>query len=170
MQLVAGTHAGNHRHPGGQRPADDLQLGGHGVHRVHHIAGPLEGDLIGGIRHIKQGAGLDPAVRVDGPDALGGHLHLAAAHRVGEGDQLAVAVGLGNGVVVHQGQAAHACPGQGLGHVAAHTAHAEQNHVGGMQGVHALLAKQKGGAPFKGCDAHGSWFSFWGQNLRRGAE
>ena len=56
--------------------------------------------------------------------------------------QLAVQVGEGHGVAVHQRQLADPGPGQALGGVAAHAAQSQQQYVGGAEPGLGLRAPQ----------------------------
>ena len=77
------------------------------------------GGVIGGLHGVEDGG------RVNIPDAGGHGLSLGLAHGGGQSFQLAVDVGDGDGVVVHQRQLAQAGPGKTLGGIAAHAAQTE---------------------------------------------
>ena len=95
---------------------------------------------VGGI--IGGADGVDPQLRVDIRAAACRYLRLGLAHRGAQGVQLAVDVGDGYGVLIHQRQLTHAAAGQALRRVAANAAQTEYDHVAAPQPRHSVSAQQ----------------------------
>ena len=142
VQLVGRPHAGEHRHPGRPAPLDQQQLGGDGVDAVQHVVELGQVNGAGGVGAIEQPQRRDPDGGVNVRDAGGHGVHLVLPQRGAQRHQLAVEVGGGDGVAVHQRQRAHAAAGQDLGGMAPHPADAEHRHAGGPQRIQRVLSQK----------------------------
>ena len=77
---------------------------------------------------------------------LGCHIHLGAAYRAVQGENLAVDVRHTHRVVINQVKRAHTAAGQGLDHIAAHAADAEHRHAALRQPLHRSRPQHQLGA------------------------
>ena len=140
VQLVPGAQGGDHgdaRLPGGD---DQVQLAAHQVDAVCQIV-PFRRrgkKLRPGVRGIPGRYREEATLRADLLQACGHHLRLGPPHGGGGGAELAVAVALRDRVLVHQGQRAHPCAGQGLGAPASHAPQAEHGHMALPEPGHGL--------------------------------
>ena len=85
---------------------------------------------------------MNHGIRVDGPDPLRHDLDLVTADGVHGRDDLAVEVGQGDGIIVHNIQGPDAAARQRLHDIAADTADTEDGDPGGSQSVHGHISKQ----------------------------
>ena len=118
-----------------------MQLGGHGVDRVDHIVKLRQ--IERGVRGIKFLPRVHGAARVDVRNAAAHDLDLGLPGGGGERDQLAVAVGERDLVVVDQRQLADACAGERLAGKRAHPAYAEHRNMGGGELFYGRCAEQQ---------------------------
>ena len=125
---------------------NQIQLAAYQVDGVHDVVVFLGeevlpvGGVIGGHQRAHGHVGADV------PAAGGGGLRLCHPHGGVEGVELAVYVAEAQGVLVDEGQTAHAGAAQGLHGVAAHAPQAEHCHVAAAQDCHGVVAQQHGGA------------------------
>ena len=122
VQLIAGAHGADN---GGARILCRLhqhQLAGDGVDGVHHIVILGKVKLLCSFRQVKGLNGAGNTIRIDGAGSAGGGFCLIHTHGVHRCQNLAVDVGPADGIMVHKIQCAHTAAGQGLHHIAAHTA------------------------------------------------
>ena len=141
LQLVAGAQG---RQDGNSPQAgllDQVQLAADQVDAVHDIVEfPGEkflpmGGVIGGADRVYH------RVRVDVPHARRRDLRLILSHGGGQRAQLAVDVGYGYRVLVHQCQRANAAACQALSGVAAHTAQTKHRHMAAAELVQSGCAQ-----------------------------
>ena len=106
VKLVARTHGADKRHAQPVAFGDEVQLGGYGVDRVDHIVELRQ--IERGVRRVKILQRMHSAAWVDVRDARAHDLDLGHAGGGSERDQLAVAVGERDVIVVDQCQFAYA--------------------------------------------------------------
>ena len=121
-----------------------IQLAGHQIDGVHDVIVPaaLREEAVPMSGVIETVDRMELCIRIDVPQTGGHRLRLGLTQGGVEGLQLAVQVGEGNGVAVHQGQLADSGPGQAFGGVAAHAAQPQQQHVGPSKPGLGLRAPQ----------------------------
>ena len=132
VQLVAGAHRADEGCTGGVGHLCQQELGGDGIDGIHHIVILGEVEFCCRIRQEEGREGTDLAVRVNGEDPLFGGIHLQLADSMMGGNDLPVDIRQADPVMVNQINGADAAAGQGLHHMAAYTANAENGHPGGM--------------------------------------
>ena len=140
VNLVAGAHGRDHRYACRLGLFDNGQLAGDGIDGIHHIVvlGKIEPVL--GLRKIEALVGAHVTVRVDVMDTVRCHLHLVATDACLGGNNLAVDVGAGYGVIVHKVQRSHTGSRQRLYHVSSHAADAEDKHAAIGQAFHSFCS------------------------------
>mgnify|MGYP006908156038 CR=1 FL=1 len=132
VQLIAGAQGhdeGDPQPPGGLR---QVQLAAHQIDGVHNVVVPaaLREKPCPAFCAVKGLHGVQYRVGVDVGNAPGHRLRLGHPHGGGQGFQLAVQIGEGHRVAVHQRQFADAGAGQTFGSIAADTPQAEHDDVG----------------------------------------
>ena len=142
IQLVAGAQCRQDGDAAQPRLLNEVQLAADKVDGVHDIV-VVCGEKVVAVRGVVGGAdGVYPQSGVDVPAAPCRRLRLGLAHGGVQRVQLAVDVGEGQGVLIHQRQLSHTAAGQTLSGVASHAAKAEHDHMAAGESVQRVSAQQ----------------------------
>ena len=123
--------------------ADERRLAADGVNAVGEEVGGERGEegfALAGVEEV--GGDSDVQFRVDVAQAFGHHGGFRAAEGAVQGEELAVKVGGGDGVVIKQDEVADAGAGDGFGAVAANAAEAGDEDGFVAQAVDAVCADE----------------------------